>query len=165
MKTFSPPPPARTERAILSWSAQSRPHHKRTIIWYICAAAVLVAFSGYAIYTQAWTFLFLIGLLTLIYLWTHRHEPDKKVVAIGNDGILYDDKFIPWYECAGFWLLQGHGYVELHIELTNSVATDVRIQTGDTDPFLIREVLSKYIKDLTGRREKVFDTITRICKL
>jgi hypothetical protein len=125
-------------------------------------AALLVA---YAIWTEAWTFAVVVILLAVVYGLIHGKPHPTHTVQISEKALYWDERTIPWDELSGFWMLQGPGYVELHIEFKKTWRNRLIVQTGDTPPIEIATVLSRFIPGYTDRREKLLDYIIRICKL
>lgn len=80
-------------------------------------------------------------------------------------GFSLQGDYTAWNECIGYWLLQGDGYVELHILRRRRGNKEVQIQTGDTDTHVLRSVLSDFIPEMTDRRERVLDMIIRLLKI
>jgi hypothetical protein len=77
----------------------------------------------------------------------------------------YDDAFFSWSECEEFWILRSPDYYELHITLKNRLKSDLIIQTGEADPYTLRDTLSQYLPQTIKKREKILDAIIRFCKL
>ncbi len=153
-----------TEQPILRWSALTHPDHVRTKFWYAGALTVLALLLAYSIFTRAWTFTLVLVLLAVIYGIYHRKNPPL-TIGIFENGIQWKRERIRWSEMNGFWMLQGPGYVELHLDIKNPWRNNIIIQTGDIDPHQIFEILSQYLKHFPEKQERLFDTIIRICKL
>lgn len=148
---------------LLEWTAPERPPHTRDKRWYLLAGLVAALFLVYALYTQAWTFAVVIVLLVVIYGLIHSKPPMKHTVQISSQGLKWDKRLIPWSDLSSFWMLQGKGYVELHIE--RKKMANLLVQTGDCAPVEIAAALSQFITPVTDRRESFLDYIIRICKL
>lgn len=151
------------EDPILEWSAPQHHHPKRGTAWYICAVAFVALCVGYSIWTAAWTFSFLIVVVTAVYWKLHGRVPVMHDMKIFERGFAIDDRYTEWEKCNGYWILQGHDYFELNIEKKNG--THIKILTGDVNPYVVHETLQPLSPQLTDRRERVLDTIIRICKL
>jgi hypothetical protein len=118
---------------------------------------------GYSILTQAWTFTVLIVVLTIVYWKIHRNEPDQKHIRLWDSGFGIDTTFTPWENCQGYWLVHDRDFSELHLEDTKGKT--VKIQTGALTEPEIHEIMQRFTKELSDRREPLLDTIIRICKL
>ncbi|MDA0376686.1 MAG: hypothetical protein O3A80_05285 [bacterium] len=151
------------EDRILTWSAPEHMHHMRTRIWYFIACALVAFCIVYSVMTEAWSFTGLIVVLTILYWKIHRQELDHCEIQLWRNGFAMNGVFSEWGECEGYWILKCHDYYELHIEKRNGDC--VKIQTGDVDPYQLHDLLPHFLPQLADRREKVLDTIIRICKL
>lgn len=152
-----------TEEPILEWQAPQHLHHERTRTWYIIAALFIIACLGYSVYTAAWTFTAVLIIMTVLFLHVHQEAPQEKRMRIWQKGYALGDTFVNWNSCVGYWILKGHDYYELHIEKKNGYET--KIQIGESDPYQIHDTISLLIPELPDRKERVLDTIIRICKL
>lgn len=150
---------------LLSWTAPSKPTHVRGKRWYVVAGAIVTVLLIYAFWTQAWTFVAVLILLTILYVLLHGKPHPEHTVRITEKALYWDEKTILWEELAGFWMLQGPGYVELHIEWKTKGKERLVIQTGTMDPHQIAVAFSRFLPGFTDRREKILDYIIRICKL
>ncbi len=149
---------------LLEWTAPERPPHGRGKRWYLLAGFIAVLFLAYALYTQAWTFAVVIVLLVVVYGIIHGKPPIKHTVQISSQGLQWDKHLYPWSDLNNFWMLQGPGYVELHID-RKGPAGQLIVQTGDRAPLEIAAALSQFITLIADRRENILDYIIRICKL
>jgi hypothetical protein len=152
-----------TDDPILSWIAPEHLHQERTKIWYILAAIFFAICLAYSIATEAWTFTALIIVCTAVYWKMHAQEFPMKKMRMWRNGFAVNDKYNEWGNCTGYWILRGSNYHELHIERKSG--NDIKIQTGDIDPFLLHDLLENLLPRLDDKGEKLLDTIIRICKL
>lgn len=151
------------EDPILTWSAPQQTKVERGLIWYIVAGICTIGMVVYSVATAAWTFTGLIVLVGAGYWWIHKQSIGEKTVRIWKRGFAVDDEFIEWNKCKGYWILKLNDYAQLHIEKVKG--GEVKILTGDLNPYQIHEVLSPLLSELEDRREHILDTIIRICKL
>ena len=150
---------------LLSWSAPTQAAVQRTWRWYAGAGTAAGLLLLYSIWTQAWTFTLLIILLSIIYAWSMRKETPIKTISIGEYGIQLGQDFIGWNDCAGYWLLQGKDYVELHLERQSGKPRSSKILVGTVDIQDIRAALSAYTNEFTDRIERPLDTFSRLLKI
>lgn len=148
---------------ILEWTAPERPPHGRGKGWYLIAGCLATALLAYALWTQAWTFAVVIVLLAVVYGILHGKPPLVHHVQITEEGLQWDKQLIAWGELTSFWMLQGKGYVELHIDRKR--ASHLLVQTGSVPPIEIARALSLFLTPISDRRESILDYIIRICKL
>lgn len=133
--------------------------------WYVVAGVIFLGLLAYTIVTQAWTFTAVLILSVGAYVFTHRKAHPLRRISATERGIVWNNTVIPWAKCEGFWLLQGPGYVELHVELKEGRPRHLVIQTGTEDPLKIYAAFSRYIPLFPDRREKLLDAFIRICKI
>lgn len=150
---------------ILVWSAPSRPPHARDRKWYAIAGSIAALVLIYALFTQAWTFAVVIVLLAVLYGVLHGKSHPLHSIRITEQALYWDSKTIPWRDLEGFWMLQGQGYVELHVEYRQAGKERLVILTGDMPPADIAAALGRFLPSFADRREKLLDYIIRICKL
>ena len=150
---------------LLAWSAPDKVTHERGKRWYIAAGTVVALLITYALLTQAWTFAVVLVLLAVMYVLLHNKPHPDHTVRICEKALYWDTKTIPWEELDGYWMLQGPGYVELHIEWKTKGKERLVVQTGTTPPLEIAAALSHFLPGYADRREKLLDYIIRICKL
>lgn len=150
---------------ILEWTAAGGLEHTRGKLWYTAVGSAFLALVIYSIVTHAWTFTLVLAMCGGLYAYTHRHFSGMLTMKVARDGFELDGKKTYWGECSGFWMLQGKGYVELHIERQQGVDRHVLVHTGSMDPYVIRDVLTEFLPHLADRKETVVDAFIRICKL
>lgn len=148
---------------LVEWRAPQSIHHNRSRLWYFCAFAFIAGCLTYSIISGGWTFTILIIVLTTIYWKTHKDEPADRRMRIWRQGFAMDENFNNWGDCNGYWILGGNGYNELHIE--RRTGGDIKILTGEINPYLLHDLLPNLVPHLQDKRETMLDTIIRICKL
>lgn len=148
---------------LLEWSAHQDPNPVRGKLWYTIATCFVVLCLIFSIWTSAWTFTVLIVLVTGTYWKFHGDIETKKQIRIWGEGFAIDSTYTAWEECQGFWMLKNPAYTELYI--AREKKSVVRIQTGEIDPYHIRDVIASFVQELPDQKEKLLDTIIRICKL
>lgn len=154
-----------TTGILLQWTALEKPSHIRGKRWYISVGLVVIGLMAYAIFTAAWSFLVVIALMAIVYGLVHHKPHPQNTVTIMERGLQWNRNTIPWEDCTGFWMLQGPGYVELHIEAKKGWKRHLTVQTGTNDPLQIHGLLTQFMPFLPDRRENILDAILRICKL
>ncbi len=150
---------------ILEWQAASRPNHVRSDKWYLVAGLLCATFVAYGILAGEWsmsvTFAMIAGLSYLV-----RHEQHRvHQVRIYETGFEFDGTLYPWADLQCFWILQAANYHELHLAPAKHTKAEIVVQTGNIDPFLIRDTLALHISQNTKQHEKLLDAIIRFCKL
>ncbi len=154
------------ETVVLSWRTPKRVLPERGRNWYIAAAVFVVLCLLYGIFSHSWSTLLVFALLAGVY-WLYHKEPFAETsFLVGTAGFQDGDRFTPWTDCAGFWMLQGPGYVELHIqrksgrsrEAVTLLPTDINFQQA-------RAILTGFIPEFSDRKERLLDTVIRLLKI
>ncbi len=159
MQTHASP----SETPILAWSAPLHAHQTRGKLWYCVAGAFVLFCIGYSLWTRAWSFTAVIIILGFLYYREHETAPGAKRISIWKRGFAIENDVTEWKDCNGYWILRFPTYAELHIEKRNGRL--VKMQTGDTDPYLLHDVLQPLIPERKDGKERILDTFIRICKL
>lgn len=152
-------------RPLLAWTAQTQPELERGKRWYTVAGVTIVGLAAYGILTGQWTFTLVVLLMAGMYVLTHRSPPLTATIAITERGILFNDAFISYSDLEDFWLLQGASYIELRFARKKRLAPEIVIQLGDQDHQVVRSTLQQFLPERSDQRERLLDTIIRICKL
>lgn len=152
-------------RILLSWTAPVAAAHQRSLRWYLYGGIFVVSCAAYGIIAGEWSFSIVMILLAGFYVLTRRAPEPVKTIAILEEGFIFENEFTEWRDCKDFWMLQGNGYLELHIMRNRRWSPEIVIQTGSEDPRIIRALLTRFIPERSGQRERLLDIIIRICKL
>ena len=105
------------------------------------------------------------GMIAGLYILIQDSDHAKHTITLHETGIEYDGSFVTWGECTEFWILRSPHYYELHIALRSKFKSDIVIQTGEVDPYVIRDHLIEFLPQTIQQREKILDAIIRFCKL
>lgn len=154
-----------TEPILLEWKAPKKIAHERSETWYIIMAVGCGTMIVYGILTSAWSLSICFGMLAGLFFLIRNEDPQVYSIVLKETGIEYDGRHRIWSDWKQFWILRGEDYHELHIESKRHLVPDLVIQTGDIDPYVIRDALAKYIPQIDTKKEKVLDAIIRFCKL
>ena len=166
MEKETPNPKEITEDPeILTWTAPTDADHKHSKLWYALAGIVVASLLVYSFWTSAWSFAIVIALLTVFYFIVYRRGTPQETISIHQFGVQFGSTYTSWADCSGYWMLQGRGYIELHIERKRGMIREIVIQTGETNSTTIRKVLSTFIPELSDRREGLLDMIARFLKI
>lgn len=148
----------------LEWQAPSHENYQRSSQWYLVAGVATLTIIVYGVLTGAWSMSLAVSLAGGLFFLVRNEKHQNKTIAIRSDGIVWEGAFIPWGECTGFWIVQAPTYYELHVS-RRGLRPDVVVQTGSQDPYAVRDLLSQYLPQKENQGEKIFDTISRFCKL
>ncbi|MCF7844557.1 MAG: hypothetical protein K9M03_01890 [Kiritimatiellales bacterium] len=150
---------------LLTWTAPIAPEPVRTKAWYVCAIIVAILMLIYSIYTGAWTFTGVLVLAIGLYAYAHRKAPNDKKISIQSNGVNFEGELIPWSKMDTFWIVKTPQYNQLQIHRTEKLKNNIIISLKDIDTNQLNTVLSGFIPESLDFHEKLFDKISRICKL
>ncbi|MBU2213604.1 hypothetical protein KJ996_03125 [Patescibacteria group bacterium] len=149
----------------LTWTAPVTPEPVRSKAWYVIAIIAALLMLFYSIKTGAWTFTGVLVLGIGLYIFAHRKEQPEKTISIQKDGVRFDEEFIPWSCLDMFWIVDTPQYSQLHIHRKELIKNNIIISIQNTDISQLRAVLAEFITENLNIHEKLFDKISRICKL
>jgi hypothetical protein len=158
-------PRVRTSEVLMAWSAPSHHNHDRSKRWYVISGVLVLVIAAYGILSGNWSVTLVSLLLGGTYFLTRRETTALKTIRIETDGVQFEETFTPWSQCKDFWIITTPIYTELHIVRKGTLKSDIRIQTSDIDPIVIRSTLSQFLTMRPDQREHLFDVIIRLCKL
>lgn len=121
--------------------------------------------AAYGVLSGAWTLTIVALLLGGVYFLVRREKTPLKAVRIEQDGVQYEEIFLPWTQCKDFWLITTPAYTELHVARSGRLRSEISVQIGDIDPTTLRSTLSRFLPMRGDQRERMLDFIIRICKL
>lgn len=150
---------------ILEWQAPSRVSHDRGRGWYVGASVVTLGLIVYGILSSSWLFAITIAILAGLFFLVRNEAHPIHTVRILQLGFEFDGKLRPWNELKEFWMLSGPKHCELHVELKKGYMPNLVVHTATMDPLLVRDVLLQFLPQNPHKRERLLDTIIRICKL
>ena len=149
---------------LLRWHAPARVVQERGKTWYLIGGGCVVGAAAYGIITGSWALAIVAVLCGAVYVLLRGHVPEPRDIAITEQGIFFDGQFTSFADLKSFWFIATPLATELHIA-RKSRGGPFTILTGDTDPFLIRETLGRFLPEDSDKRENVLDLFIRICKL
>lgn len=152
-------------QTLLAWQAPVRTSHQRSEKWYLIGGVMCAMAIVYGVMTGAWSLSLTFGMIAGLYFLTRNESHRDHSIVISEVGVEFDGKFHPWNELKEFWILNAPGYSELHLEPKKHFRPEITIQTGTTDPYILRDVLSLYLPQNPNKKERLLDTFIRFCKL
>lgn len=150
---------------ILEWQAASHPDHKHSEKWYVGAGSFCIVMIAYGILSGAWSLSIIFAFVPALYYLLRNQGHKAHQIRIREMGIDFDGRLFSWGELKEFWILEGLGYYELHVAPRKQMRSDIVVMTGDTDPFVIRDTLGKFLPQIAHQKERLLDAIIRFCKL
>ena len=149
------------------WEAPSFERSERGPRWFVGLLAVSLLLLAYAVWTANFLFAFIILLIGIVLLLAGNHEPKTTLVQVGDHGIVWGGKLIPFQNVDSFALVYQPPTVKtLYIEPKNPLVPRLRIPLEEQDPVALREHLRSYAtEDLDLQGEHVSDILARLLKL
>ena len=154
-----------THKILLAWKAPEKVAHTRSERWYVTGSCIAATMIVYGILSGAWSMSISFALLAGLVFLVRNETPSVHEIKLLDIGIEFNGRLHAWSEWKQFWILQGTDYHELHIETKKRLNPDLIIQTGDVDPYQLRDLLSEYIPQTDEQKERILDAIIRFCKL
>lgn len=164
METATPTPIEKPKNVPLQWSALMHPEHERTSRWYVAAGLCALALIAYAIWTAAWSFVVVIVMIAIAYVWLRSTPPAMGTIRIDEDGVTWHGKLLPWDSLKDFWIVRLPGYTELHMA-RKRVGGEIIIQTGNIPSPELIATLSQFLEQRQDQGERLIDKIIRLAKL
>ena len=150
---------------LLEWQAPAKISHERSARWYLIAGIICAVIIVYGIVSGSWGMSLVCAMLAGLFFLVRNEPQVVHQIRILETGIEFDGKMHIWGDWKHFWILQGDGYHELHIESKRRMTPDLVIQTADIDPYELRDLLAEFLPQIANRKEKILDAIIRFCKL
>ena len=152
-------------KLLLEWQAPARPDHERNQRWYLVTGLACAVFVAYGLITGAWSMSITFAMIAGLYFLVRNEKHPLHLIRIHDIGIEFDGIFHSWAEWQHFWILHAENYFELHIAPAKGSRQELIIQTGETDPYRVRDALSHYLPQITHQKERLLDAFIRFCKL
>jgi len=153
------------DQVLLTWEAPLRYAHEHTKRWYVFMGSALGIMLLYSLWTLAWSLTLVLVIAPVTYLYLRKEKPSNKKISIGTQGFTLGEEFTAWIDCNGFWVIQTPDYSELHIPRKDSNKNEIIVLTGNIKILDLRTTLRQFLEEIPKKNEKIFDTISRICKL
>lgn len=154
------------EQTVLSWKAPQFPHHEKSLLWFIVAGLVVFFLVMYGLRTDGWTFSVAILVFAGTYYLVHRHVPPTVDIKISKFGVKIGRHTFPFSHLKSFWIVYEPPFVKkLYLRMDSKLRPDLFISLEDADPAEVRQILSQYLNEFTGRHEPFSDTLVRLLKL
>lgn len=153
------------ENPLLDWEAPQHEHHTHTKRWYAGATLFVLLCLAYAFWMDAWTFMVVIVLMSVVYTIAHRKTETNVRMRIWEKGYALNNEFVDWKDCIGYWMLQTPTNTTLTIAHKKSFTPYAKILLASQDPQEIHGVMDRFLPVMQSRKENLIDTIIHICKL
>lgn len=159
--------PANTGELVFAWNVKEYQRHDRSHRWYVYAAIIGGLLLLYSVVSGNYLFALVVVLFGIILFLQDAQEPQDIFFAITEAGIVIEDKFYPFKEITGYWIVYNPPEVK-HIYFTtkNLLRHRIRVELLDNDPLPIRDFLNQFIvEDLDQEEEPISDRLRRVLKI
>lgn len=148
---------------LLEWEAPSFERKTKDHRWYLAALGIIVALIAYSVWQQDWFFIGIVIVVSAVAFWYIRtSHPQKMHYAITPLGIISGNHTYPFSDIHSFWIVYRPGVKILCIAFTRKYLPTLEIGLGNTDPVVLRSVLSKRIPEQSKRDENLVDKLVRM---
>lgn len=169
MRSFPP----QVEQAVIStqdrfvWEAPAYERFDRGPAWYFVMALVAVAGMAYAVWTANFLFAFIILLMGILLLLVGNKEPDRILVQVGDNGVVWNGRLILYQDLDEFSIVYQPPYVKLmYLNARSPLVPRLRVDLEDQDPISLRNHLRQYLKeDMDLQSEHLSDIFARLLRL
>ncbi len=163
--TDVPQKPINRGTVLLRWKVPEYLYHKKGPIWKAVAIFCVIGFIIYGILTHSYPFSVVVGLFAGVYFLTHK-EPKIIEIQVTDMGVAVDHRFYEYSNIRNFWIIYRPGVVEnINFRVTKNVIKELSVLLGDQDPAELREILSRFVPEISGKDESFVDLLSRKLKL
>ena len=155
-------------KILATWDFPEFQKYKRTKTWYVLMIILVATLAIFAITTQNYLFLVIIGLFVIISFMRSRREPAIINLEIFEDGIgIGQQNFYEWKDIKSFWIVYEPPKVKnLYLDFKASLRASVTISLENQNPIKIRKILADYLVEDTEKENETFsDGLSRMLKL
>ena len=150
---------------LIEWQAAAKVNHVRSEKWYVVNGLLCATLVAYGVLSGSWALSITFGMIAGLYFLTRNDEHKAHVIRIFEYGIEFDGTLHSWSEWENFWILRADNYYELHMAPVKPLRPELVVQTGDADPFVVRDIIAQYVPQIGHQKERVVDAFIRFCKL
>lgn len=145
------------------WSVEEYARYDRTIWWYVFMISVSLIFVVYGIFSSNFLFSLIIILAGIILFLQSRADPLVVDFQVAELGVLIGNRFYPYEELDGFFVIYNPPEVKmLFFETKSAVRPRLRIPLTDANPVEVRHTLQAFLpEDIECTEEPMSDMISR----
>lgn len=152
---------------LANWQIPEFQKYPRTFTWYFLIIVIGLGLLTYAIVNVNFLFALILIISGTIIFLHERREPAMLDFQITEDGVLLADKFFPYKEIKGFWIIYEPPQVKnLYFKLDRLIHGNLSIPLIRMNPLYVRKILLKYLaENLENEGESSDDQIGRVLKI
>ncbi|MFH0819065.1 MAG: hypothetical protein V1898_03670 [Patescibacteria group bacterium] len=154
-------------KILAQWQIPEHEHYAKSVWWYVVFIVGGLGLFTYALWVSNFLFAVIIIILTAIITIHEKRHPNLLNFYIAEDGIILEEKFIPYKNIERFWIIYEPPYVKnLYFHIDSKIKPELSIPLIKMNPVYIRKALLKYIKeDLQEKYISPSDQLGRIMKI
>lgn len=150
----------------LKWQAPLYINHARSKKWFMVAGVLIGLLAIGALIFNDWTFAMALVIAAGVYYLVHHNDSREVDVSLNEFGIMIDEKFYPFVDMKGFWIVWDGRRLILNFRVKgNTVLRDIQVSLHGTNPHFVREFFGFHVKELTDFEESLSDKIIRTFNL
>lgn len=130
---------------LLAWQGPSdlpEEENRKWFLFVMVASVVLILVS--LVIHRPMLALIIAGVAWLSLMLRRLPSQDIDYI-VTTTGFFIQDRFYPWSELEGFWIMKDHGHYVLGLDTEKKLFSSMMILLGEQNPLEIKEVLSLYI--------------------
>lgn len=133
---------------LISWEIPSYHKHEKPKVWYIYFFLFTALCLVYSYFNQNPLFALIVILCAILYIANEKNDPKKLIFAITEDGIVIENKFIPYKKLKAFYILYQPPLIKnVYFQPKNPIAQVITIPLGEENPVEVRKILLQYLDE------------------
>lgn len=141
--------------------------HERGRLWYISFGIIFVLMLVYSYFSNNFLFAIIIVIFLITYFSLEKRGPINIQVAITEDGLIINSKFIDFNDLENFYIIYYPPQIKnLYFQPKNHLRQLIAWPLEDENPVEIRRILIKYLpEDLAKEEIPTTESFSKILKL
>ena len=154
-------------KILASWEIPEFHKQDKIKMWYIYFFAIIILLLIYSYFSKNPLFALIIVLFSILYIFSERNEPKTFTFAIAEDGLVIENKFIPYKKLKRFYIIYQPPYAKnLYFEPNNLIMPLINIPLEKENPVAVRKILLQYLsEDLEKEEIPNSESISHLLKL
>lgn len=153
-------------RVLAEWTVPEFIKYKRTLGWFVIAGGLGVIFFVHALATRNFLFAIILLLVGAIVYLHERRQPDDIEFMILEGGVVLGEKYYPYKELTGFWLIYEPPVKLLYLGVNQTLRKELPIHLEKQNPLAIRKILLNYLdEDIEKEDESTEEALARLLRL
>ncbi len=151
---------------LFEWTFPEYEKVVRGRLWYFIMGGLGLVFVAYGMFTGNFLFSLIIALFAIILFVQQHQEPHTIPFAITDLGVIIGNRFYPYSELEGFYIIYEPPVKTLFFETKNFIRPLMRVPLTDQNPVDLRFALLEFLpEDLERDSEPTADIAARNWKI